>query len=62
MKNIEEINQSNLKKITAERKHPNFYPGDIISFTFELFTSSIFFIFLFFRYVYATNLVFGRVL
>ena len=30
MKNIEEINQSNLKKITAERKHPNFYPGDII--------------------------------
>ena len=30
MKNIEEINQSNVKKITSERKHPNFFPGDII--------------------------------
>ena len=30
MKNIEEINQSNVKKIISERKHPNFFPGDII--------------------------------
>ena len=30
MKNIEEVNQSNLKKIVAKRKHPNFFPGDII--------------------------------
>ena len=30
MKTIEEINQSNLKKIIAERKHPDFFPGDII--------------------------------
>ena len=30
MKNIEEINQSNLKKIISERKHPDFFPGDII--------------------------------
>jgi len=30
MKNIEEINQTNLKKIIAERKHPDFFPGDIV--------------------------------
>ena len=30
MKTIEEINQSNLKKIIAKRKHPDFFPGDII--------------------------------
>ena len=30
MKNIEEINQSNVKKIISERKHPDFFPGDII--------------------------------
>ena len=30
MKNIEEINQSKVKKIISERKHPNFFPGDII--------------------------------
>ena len=30
MKTIEEINQSHVKKITSERKHPNFFPGDII--------------------------------
>ena len=30
MKTIEEINQSIVKKITSERKHPNFFPGDII--------------------------------
>ena len=30
MKTIEEINQSNLKKIIAERRHPDFFPGDII--------------------------------
>ena len=30
MKTIEEINQSNLKKITSERKHPEFFPGDIL--------------------------------
>ena len=30
MKNIEEINQANLKKIVAERKHPDFFPGDIV--------------------------------
>ena len=30
MKTIEEINKSNLKKIEAERKHPDFFPGDII--------------------------------
>jgi large subunit ribosomal protein L19 len=30
MKNIEEINRSNLNKIIAERKHPDFFPGDII--------------------------------
>ena len=30
MKNIEEINQSKVKKIILERKHPDFFPGDII--------------------------------
>ena len=30
MKNIEEINQSKVKKIISERKHPDFFPGDII--------------------------------
>ena len=30
MKTIDEINRSNLKKIISERKHPEFYPGDII--------------------------------
>jgi len=30
MKNIEEINQSKVKKIISERKHPDFSPGDII--------------------------------
>ena len=30
MKNIEEINQSSVKKIISERKHPDFFPGDII--------------------------------
>ena len=30
MKNIEEINRSNLNKIVAERKHPDFFPGDIV--------------------------------
>ena len=30
MKTIEEINKSNLKKIEAERKHPDFFPGDIV--------------------------------
>ena len=30
MKTIEEINQSNLKKIISERKHPDFFPGDIV--------------------------------
>ncbi len=30
MKNIEEINRSNLNKIIAERKHPAFFPGDIV--------------------------------
>ena len=30
MKTIEEINQSNVKKILAERKIPEFFPGDII--------------------------------
>ena len=28
MKTIEEINQSNVKKILSEKKIPNFYPGD----------------------------------
>ena len=30
MKNIEEVNRSNLNKITSERKHPDFFPGDIL--------------------------------
>ena len=30
MKTIEEINQSNVQKIISERKHPDFFPGDII--------------------------------
>ena len=30
MKTIEEINTSNVKKITAEKKLPAFFPGDII--------------------------------
>ena len=30
MKTIEEINQANVEKISAEKKLPNFFPGDII--------------------------------
>ena len=30
MKTIEEINQANVKKIAAEKKLPNFFPGDIV--------------------------------
>ena len=30
MKTIEEINQVNVKKISAEKKLPNFFPGDIV--------------------------------
>ena len=30
MKNIDEINRVNLKKIISGRKHPDFFPGDII--------------------------------
>ena len=30
MKTIEEINQANIKKIVAEKKLPDFFPGDII--------------------------------
>ena len=30
MKTIEEINQYNVKKIAAEKKLPEFFPGDII--------------------------------
>ena len=30
MKTIEEINQLNVKKIIAEKKLPEFFPGDII--------------------------------
>ena len=30
MKNIEDINQSIVKKIVSERKHPDFFPGDIV--------------------------------
>ena len=30
MKTIEEINQSNVKKILSEKKIPEFFPGDII--------------------------------
>jgi len=30
MKTIEEINQHNVKKIAAEKKLPNFFPGDVV--------------------------------
>ena len=30
MKSIEEINQANVKKISAEKKLPSFFPGDIV--------------------------------
>jgi large subunit ribosomal protein L19 len=30
MKTIEEINQSNVKKILAEKKIPEFFPGDVV--------------------------------
>ncbi len=30
MKNIEEINQANLKKIISKKKIPEFFPGDIV--------------------------------
>ena len=30
MKNIEEVNKLNLGKIISERKHPDFFPGDIV--------------------------------
>ncbi len=30
MKNIEEINSSKVKEIVAQKKHPEFFPGDII--------------------------------
>jgi ribosomal protein L19, bacterial type len=30
MKNIEEINQSKVNKIISEKKHPEFFPGDIV--------------------------------
>ena len=30
MKNIEEINNSKVKEIIAQKKHPKFFPGDII--------------------------------
>ena len=30
MKNIEEINNSKVQKIIAQKKHPEFFPGDII--------------------------------
>ena len=30
MKNIEEINKENVKKILASKKYPKFFPGDII--------------------------------
>jgi len=30
MKNIEEINNSKVKQILAQKKHPEFFPGDII--------------------------------
>ena len=30
MKTIEEINIANVKKISAEKKLPDFFPGDII--------------------------------
>ena len=30
MKNIEEINQQNVKKILSEKKLPDFFPGDVV--------------------------------
>ena len=30
MKNIEEINNSKVKQIIAQKKHPEFFPGDIV--------------------------------
>ncbi len=30
MKTIEEINQHNVKKIAAEKKLPDFFPGDVV--------------------------------
>ena len=30
MKTIEEINQSNIKKILSEKKIPDFFPGDVV--------------------------------
>ena len=30
MKNIEDINQANLQKITSKKKIPDFFPGDTI--------------------------------
>ena len=30
MKTIEEINQHNVKQILAEKKIPDFYPGDVV--------------------------------
>ena len=30
MKTIEEINQHNVKKITSEKKIPDFFPGDVV--------------------------------
>ena len=30
MKNIEEINQHNVKKILSEKKIPDFFPGDVV--------------------------------
>ena len=30
MKNIEEVNKLNLSRIISERKHPDFFPGDIV--------------------------------
>ena len=30
MKNIEEVNNSKVKEIIAQKKHPEFFPGDII--------------------------------
>ena len=30
MKNIEEINEANVKKILASKKYPNFFSGDIV--------------------------------
>ena len=30
MKNIEDINRENVKKILASKKYPEFFPGDIV--------------------------------